>query len=244
MSDWTDCRIRYEDAKRVRGFLNILMLRFIYVTIQRLRNVPMLLAPSSTASHLLSNLNLSPRPRSAFKQQRSQSQTSPSDNLSSLLQSPERSSRPSKSTPATYISPTSKGIHTDDLDVLDRFNLGQDTPSQKKQAPHYWSAQSGYCSPWLSPRVYPTTASIGREQPAIRLDSQDYKLILSTLIREMTADAEKMAATAYKNGYQYAMRSLLNTCTFPPLTPFANSSIDSSDLSPSMRNRLVDLGYR
>jgi hypothetical protein len=62
------------------------------------------------------------------------------------------------------------------------------------------------------------------------------------LIDEMTAETDRIAATAFKNGYQKAMTTLLERCTLPPLISFADRVIDSADLSPAMRNVLSLLG--
>ena len=58
----------------------------------------------------------------------------------------------------------------------------------------------------------------------------------------MTAEADRIAAAAFKNGYRKAMTTLLERCTFPQLTSFADRAIDSADLSPAMRNVLSVLG--
>ena len=54
----------------------------------------------------------------------------------------------------------------------------------------------------------------------------------------MTTEADRLATAAFKNGYRKAMTTLLERCTFPPLTSFADCAIDSTDLSPAMRNVL------
>jgi hypothetical protein len=58
----------------------------------------------------------------------------------------------------------------------------------------------------------------------------------------MTTEADRIATAAFKNGYRKAMTTLLERCTFPPLTSFADRAIDSSHLSPAMRNVVSLLG--
>lgn len=208
----------------------------------------MLLGETSTPPHL----NLSPRPRrSAFKQC-SRLRTPPSDSLSSILQSPGRKlsppTPPSKPARAASISPSPRGIvYSEDLlGIFDKFAIDQKTESPPS-APYYWSARIEFqhsSPPWLSPRVdssnYQVKAPVS-EEPTL-LNSQNKDIVLQTLINEMITEAERMAATAFENGYQKAITTLLERCTFPSLAWFADRAIDSADLPPAMRNVLSLLG--
>lgn len=177
-------------------------------------------AQPSAPPHLL-NLPRSHK-ESSFKRY-SHFRTPPPGSLSSILQSLEKSSHLqliSQPAGASLISPKQRGTldSEDFLDILDNFVIGQnaESPSEKISAPYYRSTQTEFrysSPPWLS---HPIRSNNYQEKAPvfpILLDSRNH-YILEMLISEMTAEADRVAATAFKNGYQKAMTTLLERCMF------------------------------